>query len=465
MINALVLDFVTESRLKRYARHSRVRPALSDDRSSGATPGASTRPSGRSPTAAIKTTTIDLMGGTTHSVELRGEGTSENIGSSALEPSSSESGSKMDGHGSLHPASSFLAGDSSKGSRTDSLSAQAKKNNTNHDLRASSSTSSLHSVAKGHSSASRERHLLNDQASIDRHSSNLGPQHGDHHCDHPRVSSDIDYEDRAHNHDHHRCDYCIDTSSDDDFEDDEPHENAHTQHPTSSPRLLTFTEAIQHLDALRPPTPSRSSPDTSESPKKLRWSLARRQLPILKPMQPPPGAGYLGTSRRMSMPLSPDDIDLEDFYAPSSSALPWGRRPGFMGSLPEHSGPGEGDLEAQDPYPSVPASAPPFTFSFGKGKSVQRDADTFFGGFSFPRRGSLPFMDRGSLAPNAISEPPVGVLADRRHSILPLSTSSALAVHTYPPRVPSPSPLRTAQHIPAAPPEADMAHTHPSLPP
>lgn len=449
MINALVLDFVTESRLKRYSRHSRVRPALTDDRTSGATPGASSRPTGRSRTAVIKAGTIDLTGGTTHSVELRGGGPSEDIAPSALPLSSPESGSKL--------------GDSSEASKTDSASTQAKSNDINHDLRATSSTSSLHSVAKAYSVDSREPHVLGDQAATDRHSSTVARPHGGNQCDHPRISSDTDYGDReARDDDPQRCDYYIDQASDDDFELDEPRQSVPTQ-PTSSPRLFTFTEAIQDLDALRPPPSARSSPDTSESPKKLRWSLSRRQLPILKPMQPPPGAGYLGTSRRMSMPLSPDDIDLDDFYAPSSSALTWGRRPGFMGSLPEHSGPSEGDLEAQDPYLSIPTSAPPFTFSFGKGKGVQRDADTFFGGFSFPRRGSLPFMDRGSLTPSTISEPPIGGPLDRRHSLLPTSTPSPLAIHTYPPGAKS-TPPRTAPPGSPAPPEDDIAFTHPSLP-
>lgn len=454
LINALVLDFVTESRLKRYTRRSRAHAIAEhgDDWTNATTPDASARSGDRSRTTPLKTDTIVLTHGTTHSIELRGDGTSEDKGTSSPKGRTA----------SPRSAPSNLASDSPESSKIALASIEAKDKINIDDPKPTSPTFSLLSLAKAYSPDPRAPYGSTNKATGGLHSSDIDRVRGDNYGDRPQISSGGDHSGQeAHSDDPQRYDRPIEVASDDGSEH-EFRQRAPTK-PSSSPRLFTFTEAIQGFDVLRSPPPSHTPFNPNESPKKLRWSFGRRQLPVLKPMQPPPGVGYLGTSRRMSLPLSPDNTDWNDFYAPSSSRAR-GQRPSFMGTLPEHSRRSDEDVESRDPCPTSPTSAPPLTPLSGDGESVQREADAFFRGFSFPRRSSFPFMDRDPLASSVIPEPPLEYPGDRRHPILPLSTPSPLVAHTYPPGVeiaPSGRALRSSP----VPPETDIALQRQSSPP
>ena len=335
MVNALVLDFVTESRLKRHIRHSRARLRVAQGGDLSASPDQSSEARRSQPVhLSGAKTTLDIGNAMTHSVELP-------IG------------------GNLDPAASFdkpspVVGETKVGEVASSPSVQGTSINDSVEARdeARLSLDEFDESKPGPSTSTSAFHLGTPAYQNAGHSSSVATRL------HRRPSGktltiDVDHPQHAHNeYDHGSddqeaqlggCDSC-DCGSEDCSEDGISDEDDIAK-TNQRPRLLSFTEALHELGDLRPPQPSprvrTTARETVKAPRRLRWTPQWRQhqhqqLSPLKPMQGPPGAGYIGTSRRMSMPRTPDDIVLDDFYAstpvsPSSSA--WGFSANHMGGL------------------------------------------------------------------------------------------------------------------------------------
>lgn len=350
MINALVLDFVTESRLKRYIRHSRTRflVAQGGDLSTSADPSSDARRSQQAHPNGFNTSTLDIGNAVTHSVELPTEANPASFGTLAPlvgmtgagriagSPSTQEFGTREVGdtiqHGRLSPHD-----EPGEGMPEHSASAHI-----------------THSVAPVYSTIAYPP--LPPTQLHHRPSGKALTVHVDHlqHRGYPDCESDYEDDDQGGQRGgHDACNCCSEGSSEDDLGDDDDIRRTNRTH-----RLLSFTEALQELGSLQPPPPSprvrTTAREAIKAPRRLRWTPRWRQhqvqhLSYLEPMQGPPGAGYIGTSRRMSMPLAPDDIVFDDFYTstPTSPSSPaWGTDASPMSGL---YGSGGNEKSTQDP--------------------------------------------------------------------------------------------------------------------
>ncbi|KAF8318465.1 hypothetical protein DL93DRAFT_2095238 [Clavulina sp. PMI_390] len=265
MINALVLDWVTESRLKKImmSRHDRARALMPGDTfpiSGGGKsyPNASLRPPRTNPL----NETLDLANhGTTHSVDFRLQD----------RRNSSDSGTGVQGP---------------------SMSLQSK------------------APSAAVEDPAIDSHQAKEPSASARHSSDSEHQKAHHgepcDCDHINVVIDDDDDDI----------YSIPPSPSSPATPKTLSSPPPRKQSGTSPRLLSFQEILSDAPA-RGAFPPRM-PFAARVPKpKKSWSRSsakQNQLPVLHPMAHPTAAGYLGTGpRRMSMPLTPDDIDLEDF--------------------------------------------------------------------------------------------------------------------------------------------------------
>jgi hypothetical protein len=369
MINALVLDFVTESRLKRYKRHSRarVRAAQGGDLSTSADPSSDARRSPQVHPSGVNTNTIDTGDAIRHSVELPIECNPASSGMLSPFVGKTEVGELVASVSAQGPGTSegYEAFDTRRGGLLSRGELPEGK------LGHSTSTNTLHSATPAYPMAaypplpSTELHRRSSGKALSIHVDHF-QRRGYAHCE---------YDDQE-----GHCNCCSEGSSEDDMGDDD--DIARTY---QSPRLLSFTEALQELGSLQPTPPSprvrTTTRDTVRAPRRLRWTPRwhqhqREQLSYLKPMQGPPGAGYIGTSRRMSMPLTPDDILLDDFCTtPASPSSPaWGTSARLYGSASDRMPsqyPGQTLLGVLS---STPAS--PLWTSKGKGVACQSSLES-----------------------------------------------------------------------------------------
>jgi len=374
MINALVLDFVTESRLKRHIRHShtRVRAAQGGELSSSANPSSGAGPGQQLHLGGGKAAAVYMSSGTTHSVELPAERNFDSAASLSPVTGETKSGEIMTlPSPSPSPGSDINEVPDSVEVRSGSTLSQNEPSEPGHDTptgtvyptasalpAAPHSPTQLHRLPSGktltihvdHSKGRDRPHCEDD----DEHDDNEGQSCQ---CDHSNYGSE--------------------GSSEGNMSDD-----GESLKMRQRSRLLSFTEVLQELGTLRPPQPSprvrTTFRETVKAPRRLPWTPhwrqhQQQQLPYLKPMQGPPGAGYIGTStRRMSMPLTPDDIVLEDFYA-STPASPSSLASGSnhpVGGLFANRRPSQDYSQALPRVPSSAFSFPPWA-SKGKGVALE----------------------------------------------------------------------------------------------